>query len=222
MKGMLRICFAFVLAFVPVVGLADLSGTVRVIDADTWDVGGTRVRLHGIDAPELDQTCTRASGQGWACGTWATQQVRSLYDGHTAQCARVTQDRYGRTVARCKVQGRDVGQALVSRGLAFAFRKYSTDYVGAESRARSGAAGLHGARVALPWDHRAAKRRADRPADRPATCAIKGNISASGERIFHRPGQPYYARTQISPAKGERWFCTADEARRAGWRAAKN
>ncbi|MBO9449303.1 thermonuclease family protein [Tropicibacter sp. R16_0] len=215
---MLRICFAFVLATFPVVASADLSGSVRVIDADTWDVGGTRVRLHGIDAPELDQTCTRASGQGWDCGAWATQQVRSLYDGRAAQCTRVTQDRYGRTVARCKVQGRDVGQALVTQGLAFAFRAYSTDYVRAEKRAKSAAAGLHSARIALPWDHRAGKR----AVDDPANCRIKGNISAKGERIFHRPGQPHYSRTRISPAKGERWFCTVDEARRAGWRAAKN
>lgn len=215
---MLRICFAFVLAFVPAASLADLSGLVRVIDADTWDVGGTRVRLHGIDAPELDQTCTHASGRGWDCGAWATQQVRSLYDGHAAQCTRVTQDRYGRTVARCNVQGRDVGQALVSRGLAFAFRKYSTDYVGAENRAKSVATGLHATRVALPWEHRGAKR----AEKHPANCAIKGNISAKGERIFHRPGQPHYSRTRISTAKGERWFCTVEEARRAGWRAAKN
>ncbi|SLN31770.1 Succinoglycan biosynthesis protein ExoI [Falsiruegeria litorea R37] len=215
---MLRICCAFVLAAFPVVASADLSGSVRVIDADTWDVGGTRVRLHGIDAPELDQTCTRASGQGWDCGAWATQQVRSLYDGHAAQCTRVTQDRYGRMVARCRVQGDDVGQALVSQGLAFAFRKYSTDYVGAENHARSAAMGLHGARVVLPWDHRAANR----TTDHPANCRIKGNISAKGERIFHHPGQPHYSRTRISTAKGERWFCTADEARRAGWRAAKN
>ncbi|WP_164658021.1 thermonuclease family protein [Tropicibacter sp. Alg240-R139] len=215
---MLRICFAFVLAFVPVVGFADLSGPARVIDADTWDVGGTRVRLHGIDAPELDQTCTRVSGQGWECGAWATQQVRNLYGGQAAQCTSVTQDRYGRTVARCSVQGNDVGQAIVSYGLAFAFRKYSTDYVGAEIRAKSAAVGLHAARIALPWDHRAAKQ----TSDKPANCAIKGNISAKGERIFHRPGQSYYARTRISMAKGERWFCSADEARREGWRAAKN
>lgn len=215
---MLRFCFAFVLAAFPLVASADLSGSVRVIDADTWDVGGTRVRLHGIDAPELDQTCTRASGQGWDCGVWATQQVRRLYQGRAATCSRVTQDRYGRTVARCRVQGRDVGQALVAQGLAFAFRKYSTDYVGAENRAKSAVAGLHGARVALPWEHRAARR----ASDTPSNCVIKGNISAKGERIFHRPGQPHYARTRISTSKGERWFCTAEEARKAGWRAARN
>lgn len=51
-------------------------------------------------------------------------------------------------------------------------------------------------------------------------CKIKGNISASGERIYHVPGQTYYHDTWISDA-GERWFCSEAEAQRAGWRRAK-
>ena len=52
-------------------------------------------------------------------------------------------------------------------------------------------------------------------------CAIKGNISSSGKRIYHMPGQRYYDATKISVIKGERWFCTEQEAVRAGWRKAK-
>ena len=52
-------------------------------------------------------------------------------------------------------------------------------------------------------------------------CATKGNISSSGERIYHVPGQRYYDATKISGIKGERWFCTEQEAVRAGWRKAK-
>ena len=52
-------------------------------------------------------------------------------------------------------------------------------------------------------------------------CAIKGNISSSGERIYHLPGQLYYYATKISVGKGERWFCTEQEAVGAGWRKAK-
>jgi hypothetical protein len=52
-------------------------------------------------------------------------------------------------------------------------------------------------------------------------CVIKGNISANGERIYHLPGQQYYDKTVISWSKGERWFCTEQEAVRAGWRKAK-
>ncbi len=51
------------------------------------------------------------------------------------------------------------------------------------------------------------------------SCDIKGNISIeTGERIFHVPGQKYYAETVISPRYGERWFCSEAEARAAGWR----
>ncbi|WP_431841068.1 thermonuclease family protein [Calidifontibacter indicus] len=52
-------------------------------------------------------------------------------------------------------------------------------------------------------------------------CDIKGNISSSGEKIYHVPGQRHYAQTQISPGKGERWFCSESEAQNAGWRRSK-
>jgi endonuclease YncB( thermonuclease family) len=56
--------------------------------------------------------------------------------------------------------------------------------------------------------------------DQGRTCAIKGNISTGGERIFHVPGTSAYAKTRIDEHAGERWFCSEAEARAAGWRAA--
>jgi Micrococcal nuclease (thermonuclease) homologs len=85
---MLRLCSWFVLAM----GLAtatlaaEVSGTLRVIDGDTVDVGVTRIRIFGIDAPERDQPCTTLSGQNWGCGDWVTQQVRDLFEGQAARC----------------------------------------------------------------------------------------------------------------------------------------
>ena len=102
---MLIICSRFalittlILGAVPVV--AGITGTVRVIDGDTLDVGQTRIRLHGIDAPEIDQSCTTLTGQNWACGDWITRQVRDRYQGAVAECDAIDIDRYGRTVARC-------------------------------------------------------------------------------------------------------------------------
>ena len=53
-------------------------------------------------------------------------------------------------------------------------------------------------------------------------CRIKGNISTkTGERIYHVPGQRFYEQTRIDPGKGERWFCSEEDARRAGWRKSK-
>ena len=55
-----------------------------------------------------------------------------------------------------------------------------------------------------------------------ANCTIKGNVSIdSGARIYHMPGQYYYAQTKISPEYGERYFCSEAEARSAGWRRSK-
>ena len=55
--------------------------------------------------------------------------------------------------------------------------------------------------------------------DRGASCAIKGNINEKGERIYHVPGDHWYATTKLDPSRGERWFCSEKEAQAAGWRA---
>lgn len=52
-------------------------------------------------------------------------------------------------------------------------------------------------------------------------CNIKGNVNTRGERIYHVPGQRYYNQTRISASHGERWFCSEEEARAAGWRKSK-
>ena len=52
-------------------------------------------------------------------------------------------------------------------------------------------------------------------------CNIKGNVSTQGERIYHVPGDKYYDETRISASHGERWFCSEEEARAAGWRRAR-
>jgi endonuclease YncB( thermonuclease family) len=78
-----------------------VTGTIQVIDGDTFDVGGTRVRLFGIDAPEGDQTCTDARGDELRCGSFVTTQVRDAYQGKRAMCRQIDTDRYGRSVARC-------------------------------------------------------------------------------------------------------------------------
>ena len=213
---MLRICLAFVL-FATAANAADmLTGRIQVIDADTWEVGGLRVRLHGIDAPELDQTCEDPGGAIWSCGAWVTHVVRQNFGGKRAVCMRRDTDRYGRVVASCTVQGADAGEVLVQAGLAFAYRKYSGDYIADEDRAAAAGGGLHAGKVQAPWLYRGQKRKVASKG-----CDIKGNISSKGVRIYHMPGQRHYARTKISPAKGERWFCSPAEARAAGWRAAR-
>lgn len=220
---MLRICAAFVLVCLPfsaLAGVPELTGVVSVIDADTWDVGGERVRLFGIDAPELSQTCTRGQGQIWQCGAWAADQVRDRFQGREIDCERLDTDRYGRTVARCYFNGRDVSGDLVADGLAFAYRRYSTDYVADEKAAVANGLGLHASQVQAPAAFRAA-RLSSRNSSRAGACRIKGNISSKGVRIYHLPAQRFYRATRINEAGGERWFCSEAKARQAGWRRSK-
>ena len=202
----------------PIFAQADFSGTVRVIDADTVDVGATRVRLHAIDAPEQDQSCTTEHGLPFACGQWASAQVTARFGGQQATCARLDTDRHGRTVAKCAVNGVDMGAEIVSQGWAFAYRRYGMDYDLEEKAAYVTDRGLHGFRVQSPAQFRVTRAKGRIPPD--PRCRIKGNISANGQ-IFHVPGQEFYERTGINEARGERWFCSEAQARKAGWRAAR-
>jgi len=199
--------------------MARFSGVISVIDGDTLDVGGTRVRLHGIDAVETDQTCEDAQGVEWACGAAVSREVRARYQGRVATCKAVTMDVYGRVVARCLVDGRDIARDLVHDGLALAYRKYSRAYVAEEVRAARAGRGLHTGRMMRPALYRLARIKGQAPEDRQ--CRIKGNISRRGDKIYHLPGQKYYTKTGIRRDKGERWFCSEADAKKAGWRKSR-
>jgi hypothetical protein len=83
--------------------------------------------------------------------------------------------------------------------------------------ARAEKRGLWSYNCQAPWDYRA--HRWDMASQQaPTGCPIKGNISSKG-KIYHMPWSRDYGRTKISPAKGERWFCSEQEAIDAGWRA---
>ncbi len=197
-----------------------ISGTARVVDGDTLEISGAKIRIHGIDAPESQQTCHR-NGVEWLCGKEAGQAMRSLVDDAIVKCEIQDRDRYGRFVSLCKVNGRDVGAALISMGLALAFRQYSNDYVAVEAGAKASRVGMWSGQFVPPWEWRQGKRLEMSPSNDNQACLIKGNISQSGERIFHVPGGQYYGRTKISPEKGERYFCTEEEATSAGWRKSR-
>ena len=198
-----------------------IAGTARVIDGDTLALGPVRIRLHGIDAPELGQTCQGSDGAPWDCGAAAADRLAALIAGRRVTCAAREADRYGRIVATCAADGIDLGHALVAEGLAWAFLRYSEDYVAAEADARKIGAGLWQGDAAPAWDFRAAAWEAAAGAGPLPDCPIKGNINRAGDRIYHMPWSRDYARTVIDEARGERWFCDEAEAEAAGWRAAR-
>ena len=200
-----------------------LNGTARVIDGDTIVIGDTRIRLYGIDAPESGQMCSDAGGHDYPCGAQATQALANRIGSVPVACRARDRDRHGRIVATCSISGNDLAAFMVRSGHAIAYRRYSQDYIHIEERARNAGRGIWQGRFIAPADWRNRTTGTAGTASRTPSkaCVIKGNISRSGERIYHAPGQKYYERTRISKSKGERWFCSEAEARAAGWRRAK-
>ncbi len=137
---MKKLLLAFIL--VPFVTHASQAASVRVADGDTIELGGQRIRLQGIDAPELHQECRDAAGRNWACGRRAQSELRKLIGNDAVQCEQRTKDRFGRSVAVCRAGGRDLGEAMVRAGFAFAYPDWASPYGRAETDARSRKAGL--------------------------------------------------------------------------------
>lgn len=193
-----------------------VSGRARVIDGDTLDIRGTRIRLEGIDAPESSQTCARRWLGSWRCGLAATQALEALVKDRDVRCDGVGRDKYGRLLAICRAGETEINARMVSEGNAWAFVKYSSRYVAEEASARAARVGIWSAETEPAWIYRDRHWRvAEQQA--PEGCAIKGNVSKTG-RIYHMPWSPWYAKVKVEPAKGEAWFCTESDAAKAGFR----
>ena len=133
----------------------EISGPVRVGDGDSLDIGGTRIRLHGIDAVELAQHCKDAAGVDYACGEDAKRTLEDLVRGKMVRCdERHGVDQYGRIAAVCTADGIDVNAAMVDSGLALAYRQHSLAYVPNEERAKAAKKGLWAGAFETPSDYR--------------------------------------------------------------------
>lgn len=113
-----------------------VEGRARVVDGDTLRVDGVPVRLAGLDAPELAQSCARADGAPYPCGEAAREALRRLIDDRSVACDVRGRDRYRRLLARCRVDGEDLGRRLVRDGLAVAYRGYEAEEREARARRR--------------------------------------------------------------------------------------
>jgi endonuclease YncB( thermonuclease family) len=224
----------FLLIIPPVMPAAtsasEIQGIPSVIDGDTLELHGKKIRLFGIDAPESAQECENEAGRKWRCGQRAALVLSEKIGRSSVSCVEKDRDRYQRIVASCSIRNEDLNAWMVANGWALAYRQFSKAYVPLEEQAQTQKAGIWGGRFVDPSDWRRGKRLASEVAPQNvqrnaaterATCAIKGNISSKGERIYHVPGGRYYAQTVIDPSKGERWFCTETEATAAGWRRSK-
>lgn len=158
----------------------DVSGPARAIDGDTLSLAGISVRLFGIDAPEMAQTC-QTPGGAWTCGADAAGKLASLVEGKPVRCEQPDIDRYGRTVAVCKVGGIDLSAAMAEGGFAIALPQFTAAYVANEERARRQKAGLWGSTFERPADYRAAH---PLPQSKPSPFVAGPKPIRSGSRSF--------------------------------------
>lgn len=134
---------------------ADLIGQASIIDGDTLDIHGARIRLWGIDAPESGQLCRGEDSLQYRCGAKAANALAAFIDQRPVSCTPKTLDRYGRTVASCTVAGFDLADWLVRQGLALDWPRYSSGhYAGAQDEARRSERGLWAGSYAEPWRFR--------------------------------------------------------------------
>jgi endonuclease YncB( thermonuclease family) len=133
--------------------LGHIAGKVRVIDGDTIDIAGSRIRLQGIDAPETDQTCTDAGNRTWPCGRAATRVLIELIAGRPLACESFGFDRYRRVLAVCALpDGSDVNAWMVRQGWALAY--YSAAYRSEEVEAHAARRGIWAGSFMPPWEWR--------------------------------------------------------------------
>jgi len=173
-----------------------MLGTATVIDGDTLRFGDETIRLYGIDAPESQQTCKREA-VAWPCGQEAANALKRYIADEQLVCQPKALDAYDRTVAVCRVNGRDLSQALVESGYAIALTERTTDYSASEQAAQSARRGIWAGEFERPADYRAAHPNRSEPATR---------------RILVRPTPT----RQTSPPRQSNYYASCRQAWAAG------
>lgn len=134
-----------------------LEGHAEAVDGDTLDISGTHIRLAGIDAPELRQTCER-EGRPWRCGEAARAALAEALAGGPVSCRAEKRDKYKRPLGFCTVGGTDIAALMVGNGLAIAY--LGKAYQSEEAEARAAGRGLWAGTFQRPADYRAEHPRA--------------------------------------------------------------
>ncbi len=132
-----------------------VEGTATVIDGDTIEIRGHRIRLDAIDAPESSQLCHDAAGKRYRCGQKSAFALADMIGRSVVNCQPKGHDRYRRVVAICFKGGTNLNAGMVTQGWAVAFRKFGIDYIREEDEARLARRGIWAGSFQMPWDWRA-------------------------------------------------------------------
>jgi endonuclease YncB( thermonuclease family) len=213
-----------------------ITGIPHVVDGDTLTIGAIKIRLQGIDAPETEQVCLDQQAEKWTCGIAARDHLAQHIGGQSINCTPSGTDKFGRTLALCRLVGDDLNAWMVGEGWALAFIRYSRDYVTQEEQAREAHRGMWSGALIAPWDWRhhcdkttevlgttmvplTARSKFCGPIDAPPGCPIKSNLRSKDGCIYFTPGQLDYSRLDMDKP-GRRWFCSEEDAQAAGCRSA--
>lgn len=193
-----------------------LSGRASAVNGELIRMSGQLIRLAGIEAPEPKQPCLKANGRRWSCGSSAASALERMVRGKSVTCTASGTDDSGRTLATCMASDQDLAAELVRAGHVFADEGLFRTYGAQEDEAKAAKAGLWQGESVRPnaWRERVweeAKRTA------PEGCPIKGIVRAS-DRIYAMPWSSDYRTAKVRTIKGERWFCSEDDARAAGFK----
>ena len=200
----------------------DTAKVARVIDGDTIELeSGERVRYIGIDTPETVDPRNPVQ----CFGVEASKKNKELVESKEVRLEKdvTDKDRYGRLLRYVYVGDDFINVELVRQGFAYSYSsppdvKYQGKILEVQQEAEQTKSGL--------WNACPPKGTAQTSTTTSTTsdpsCSIKGNISASGEKIYHVPGCGSYSKTVIDESRGEKMFCTEAEAQTAGWRKALN
>lgn len=162
----LAACLLFVIALL-VSKLSDeetITGYALIIDGDSLEIGDARIRLYGIDAPELLQNCMRPDGE-YPCGRLSLKALERLTAGSIVACQSKSRDRYARLIAECASADINLGEEMVRQGMAVSYGAYTA----IEVTAKSDKLGIWGGRFERPEDWRRANNRQDEQTNSFAT-----------------------------------------------------
>lgn len=231
--------------------VTELYTVLSVTDGDTiridYDGTNTPVRLIGIDTPETVDSRKVVQCFGQEASDYLKAKLAGQKVALEADPTQSNRDKYDRLLRYVYLDGEDVGLSVIANGYGHEYTynipyQKQTEYQNAEKTASAQNLGLWSPSTcngdtAQPADNKntdssnsnKTKQIATSEGDAAnnsdqtttVTCNIKGNISNKGEKIYHVPGQQYYDKTVITPSKGERMFCTEQEAVDAGWRKSK-
>ena len=195
-----------------------VKGQAKALSGDTMLIGDSRIVLNGIEAPEMRQSCRTRRGRRWDCGRSALNALRRITGYETVVCTVVRTDAAGRKTSDCLIGEKNIAEELVRDGHVFALSGLFSGYGGEEEEAKSTGRGVWQGKAQLPSEYRA-ERWESAKLRSPAGCPIKGkDRTQARDKVYILPWSSSYESHRVSQSRGDRWFCSEDEALAEGWK----